>query len=94
MELLSVYGCSYCSMVSRRKGSVVRHESHHCRKSPNRETCLNCKNMSFEQGDNHLVWDEPFEPSSWYCLKKDEDLQNVNLNANIKCSFYERIDND
>jgi hypothetical protein len=49
MKLMEVYGCDHCSMVSRTKGSVKRHEARHCKKSPNRKTCGQCNNLERDE---------------------------------------------
>lgn len=91
MEKITVYGCEHCSMVSRRKGSVSRHEAHYCKKNPARSTCGKCKHMIYEPG-----YTEPldygathYEGPSWYCEAKEIDLESHNLNANIDCNNYQ-----
>lgn len=83
MRKLQVWGCDYCSMVSRHKASVVRHEKHYCRNSPERTTCWGCINMEYEPEDR-----ETGEYPVWYCTAKEKDLGHTNLNANIDCEKF------
>lgn len=91
MKEINVFGCDHCSMVSRRKGSVARHEANYCRKNPERNTCGKCKHINYEPGfTEHLDYGEThYEGPSWYCEAKDIDLESHNLNANIDCDKYQ-----
>jgi len=90
MELIQAYGCSYCAMSSRRRSSVTRHESDHCRKNPHRVTCNGCENFSYEEGEDHGCLGR--EPPSWFCLAKEEELEyESSFNSNIICSDYRPI---
>ncbi len=90
MELIQVYGCDHCSMVSRRKGSVSRHEFSFCKKNPNRTTCLNCKQMDYEEGSAEPLdsGQTIYHPHSYYCLARDINLDGNNLNDNIACEMH------
>lgn len=85
MKLISVYGCDYCSMVSRRKGSVARHETYYCRKNPSRKTCANCVNANYELPDMSVG-----EFGGW-CCEKEHDIDQQNMNGNINCIDHELI---
>jgi hypothetical protein len=88
---INVFGCDYCAMVSRRKGSVARHEANYCRKNPNRITCGNCKHMLFEEGSCEEGENgQSFHISAeWYCEAKEIELESHNMNANIDCKEHQ-----
>jgi hypothetical protein len=77
---IKAWGCNHCSMTSRIKGNVVRHEKKVCKKNPNRPHCLSCVHVEFESHTpscgSPLVGDyEPYEPEYWYCsLIETEDV--------------------
>ncbi len=75
---VKAYSCDYCAMTSRNKGCVKRHEINSCRKNPNRKTCVNCKNLDF---------DDPQD--GYFCDKIDSHIYHP-LNMNMsECKFYE-----
>jgi len=91
MIKIEVYGCEFCSMVSRRKGSVSRHEKHHCKKNESRKTCRTCGYLYFEKGSGEVIkFNEPYEADEWICTKKFESLDSSSLNTNIYCDFYSK----
>ncbi len=90
MKQIQAWGCDYCAMSSRRRSSVVRHESNHCRKNPARVRCDGCKHFSYEEGENHGAMG--IEPASWWCHAKEVDLEyEASFNSNIICSDYTPI---
>ncbi len=76
MKQVSAFKCDFCCMVSIYKGHVVRHEKHHCRKSPERKCCLLCV---------HMINDE----DSCWCEELDENLQWDSLNENTECGCFQ-----
>ncbi len=92
MKQVSSWGCSYCAMTSRRKGSVKRHEVKYCRKNPNRVTCDGCEHMVYsptwcEGGDYGQTY---YHDAQWYCEAKGMDLVGVEINNNIECDQFKR----
>ena len=47
------FKCSYCSMTSLTKGTVVRHEKRSCRKNPARKTCFTCAEWCNDWGEDY-----------------------------------------
>ena len=78
MKLLQVWGCDYCSMVSRYKTSVARHEIKSCRKNPARKTCGRC---AFK----------PVDSDELECVRADFVLYEDRLNDTNQCSFFAPI---
>ncbi len=87
MKPIPAWGCEYCAMASRRKGSVKRHELKYCRKNPNRVTCGSCEHMEADCG---VLVEEGYPEyySELYCDAKDIDLGGVGLNNNTECDQY------
>ena len=97
MKQIQAYGCDYCSMTSRYKGHVVRHEKHSCRKNPDRANCRSCKHLEYESEtpacgcpihpEIHGNY-EAYEPPSWWCAKSEDEIPYEDLGITRECKEF------
>ncbi len=64
-------------MVSLYKGHVKRHETHYCRKSPERKACYLCVHFEMDFADGP------------YCVDDQVPFDQNGLNSEIDCEFFE-----
>ena len=82
---ITAYACDSCSMTSRSKSSVARHERRSCRNSESRVACSLCKNLEF------LVYADQFReyPQGWECnTVSDEEFKASGINENRQCIYF------
>jgi hypothetical protein len=97
MKQIQAYGCDYCSMTSRYKGHVIRHEKSRCRKNPNRSHCKGCVNLEFEsetRGSGCPMKPEiygnyePYEPPHWWCNVTEDNIEYDELLKTRECEHF------
>ena len=97
---IKAYGCEFCSMTSKFKGHVTRHEGHSCRKNPNRPNCRSCDNLEHESETpscgcpiNPQIHGnyEPYEPPYWWCSVTEENIEYEGLGKTRDCAAFKHF---
>lgn len=70
MKIITAYRCDYCKKIYLTEKGVKRHENIRCFVSPLVKNCRTCKHNFFDKS-----YDENYEPSGWYCEKKDKPIE-------------------
>lgn len=94
---IKAYGCEFCSMTSRSKRHVARHEKQSCRKNANRPNCRSCANLETESETpssgcpiSPEIYGnyESYEPPYWWCNATEENIEYGDLGKTRECENF------